>query len=312
MRTASTFPPAVPPPRARRARPGARGRAAGAAFRDDRRPHRLPRSRAGRPILHHRPQASRRARRAGDAVHPGRGGRATERLRLVTSVLVLPYRNPVLTAKMVASLDVLSGGRVTLGVAVGWLKEEFEALDSPDFAQRAPSPTNGSRSSSSYGRSRRPASAASSTATRHSRRALPAARSRIRRYGSAAIPGQRCTAPRAMATAGIRSAPSPPRRCRRRRMQAHLATLKQMTEAEGRDFSASPSPTRRRFTTPASPTATARAAASPAARTRSPATSDRSRHRRARADLRLSRPVRRRQRRASAALRRRGDALVTD
>ena len=61
---------------------------------------------------------------------------ATERLRLVTSVLVLPYRNPVLTAKMVASLDVLSGGRVTLGVGVGWLKEEFEALDSPDFERR--------------------------------------------------------------------------------------------------------------------------------------------------------------------------------
>jgi alkanesulfonate monooxygenase SsuD/methylene tetrahydromethanopterin reductase-like flavin-dependent oxidoreductase (luciferase family) len=49
---------------------------------------------------------------------------ATERLRLVTSVLVLPYRNPVLTAKMVTSLDVLSGGRVTLGVGTGWLKEE--------------------------------------------------------------------------------------------------------------------------------------------------------------------------------------------
>jgi len=42
----------------------------------------------------------------------------------------------VLTAKMVASLDVLSGGRVTLGVGVGWLKEEFEALDSPDFERR--------------------------------------------------------------------------------------------------------------------------------------------------------------------------------
>src|ERR1700741_3137319 len=61
---------------------------------------------------------------------------ATERLRLVTSVLVLPYRNPVLTAKMVASLDVLSGGRVTLGVGTGWLQEEFTALDSPDFTAR--------------------------------------------------------------------------------------------------------------------------------------------------------------------------------
>jgi probable F420-dependent oxidoreductase len=61
---------------------------------------------------------------------------ATERLRLVTSVLVLPYRNPVLTAKMVASLDVLSGGRVTLGVGTGWLAEEFHALGSPPFARR--------------------------------------------------------------------------------------------------------------------------------------------------------------------------------
>ncbi len=61
---------------------------------------------------------------------------ATERLRLVTSVLVLPYRNPVLTAKMAASLDVLSGGRLTLGVGAGWLREEFEALNSPDFAAR--------------------------------------------------------------------------------------------------------------------------------------------------------------------------------
>ena len=42
----------------------------------------------------------------------------------------------MLTAKRVASLDVLSGGRVTLGVGVGWLKEEFEALDSPEFERR--------------------------------------------------------------------------------------------------------------------------------------------------------------------------------
>jgi alkanesulfonate monooxygenase SsuD/methylene tetrahydromethanopterin reductase-like flavin-dependent oxidoreductase (luciferase family) len=63
---------------------------------------------------------------------------ATERPRLVTSVLVLRlrYRYPVLTAKMVATLDVLSGGRLTLGIGTGWLKEEFEALNSPDFSAR--------------------------------------------------------------------------------------------------------------------------------------------------------------------------------
>jgi probable F420-dependent oxidoreductase len=60
----------------------------------------------------------------------------TKRLRLVTSVMILPYRNPVLTAKMLASIDVLSSGRVTVGVGVGWLREEFEALQAPDFDQR--------------------------------------------------------------------------------------------------------------------------------------------------------------------------------
>jgi probable F420-dependent oxidoreductase len=60
----------------------------------------------------------------------------TRRLRLVTSVMILPYRNPVLTAKMLATIDVLSRGRVTVGVGVGWLREEFEALDSPAFERR--------------------------------------------------------------------------------------------------------------------------------------------------------------------------------
>ena len=60
----------------------------------------------------------------------------TRRLRLVTSVMVLPHRNPVLTAKMLATIDVLSGGRVTVGVGVGWLREEFEALGAPDFDKR--------------------------------------------------------------------------------------------------------------------------------------------------------------------------------
>ena len=60
----------------------------------------------------------------------------TEQVALGTSVLVLPYRDPLLLAKMLASLDMLAGGRVILGVGAGWLKEEFEALNLPYFAQR--------------------------------------------------------------------------------------------------------------------------------------------------------------------------------
>jgi probable F420-dependent oxidoreductase len=61
---------------------------------------------------------------------------ATRRVKLGTSVLVIPYRNPVVTAKMLASIDVLSNGRVVLGAGVGWLQEEFEALAAPPFAGR--------------------------------------------------------------------------------------------------------------------------------------------------------------------------------
>ena len=59
----------------------------------------------------------------------------TERVRLGTTVLVLPYLNPLVLAKAVATLDVMSGGRVTLGVGVGMLQEENEALGS-DFSTR--------------------------------------------------------------------------------------------------------------------------------------------------------------------------------
>src|SRR6202162_5967077 len=53
---------------------------------------------------------------------------ATDRIRLGVSVLVLPYRPAVLTAKQVATIQELSGGRMILGVGVGWMKREFEAL----------------------------------------------------------------------------------------------------------------------------------------------------------------------------------------
>jgi probable F420-dependent oxidoreductase len=62
--------------------------------------------------------------------------RATKRARLGTSVLVVPYRHPLVTAKILATIDQLSGGRVILGAGVGWLREEFEALGAPPFEER--------------------------------------------------------------------------------------------------------------------------------------------------------------------------------
>jgi probable F420-dependent oxidoreductase len=163
---------------------------------------------------------------------------ATERLRLVTSVLVLPYRNPVLTAKMVASLDVLSGGRVTLGVGVGWLREEFEALGAPDFEKRGAVSDEWiailkrlwTRSPASFeGKFYRFTDIRAEPLPLqkphppiwvggHS----PAALRRTARHGDGWHP-----------VGAIAASPLPPEE-----MVRHLDTLKRLTEAEGRDFSA--------------------------------------------------------------------------
>ena len=163
---------------------------------------------------------------------------ATERLRLVTSVLVLPYRNPVLTAKMAASLDVLSGGRLTLGVGAGWLKEEFEALNSPAFEARGAVTDEWiaifkqlwSCSPASFeGRVYRYADIRCEPfpvqkphppiwVGGHSRAALR----RTARHGDGWHP-----------VGAVAASPLPPQE-----MRAHLDTLKRLTEAEGRDFSA--------------------------------------------------------------------------
>jgi probable F420-dependent oxidoreductase len=60
----------------------------------------------------------------------------TRRIKVGVSVLVIPYRNPVHTAKALATADYLSGGRVILGAGVGWWREEFAALGIP-FEDRA-------------------------------------------------------------------------------------------------------------------------------------------------------------------------------
>jgi len=60
---------------------------------------------------------------------------ATTRIKLATGILILPQHNPVLAAKQIATLDHLSGGRILIGIGVGWLEEEFAALGVP-FAER--------------------------------------------------------------------------------------------------------------------------------------------------------------------------------
>jgi probable F420-dependent oxidoreductase len=60
----------------------------------------------------------------------------TSKLRLVTSVTVVPHRSPVLTAKILSTIDVLSEGRFTWGIGVGWCKEEFDAIGTEPFEER--------------------------------------------------------------------------------------------------------------------------------------------------------------------------------
>ena len=61
----------------------------------------------------------------------------TDTIKLGSTVLILPYRNPLVQAKMFASLDVLTGGRMICGVGVGWLEKEFDTLGVP-YAERGP------------------------------------------------------------------------------------------------------------------------------------------------------------------------------
>ena len=55
----------------------------------------------------------------------------TSTIKLGTSVIILPYRNPVVVAKMIATLDQLSEGRVMFGIGPGWMREEYSALSVP-------------------------------------------------------------------------------------------------------------------------------------------------------------------------------------
>ena len=87
----------------------------------------------------------------------------TERLRFITNVYVLPARTPVHVAKQVGTAAVLSGNRVALGIGMGWMEEEFDAMEQPFRQRGASGPTRCSRSSASCGPARWSSTTASST-----------------------------------------------------------------------------------------------------------------------------------------------------
>lgn len=60
----------------------------------------------------------------------------TTNIKIGTAVLIMPYRNPILIARMLITMDQFSGGRIILGAGVGWLEEEFKTLNTYDFNKR--------------------------------------------------------------------------------------------------------------------------------------------------------------------------------
>ena len=60
----------------------------------------------------------------------------TTRIKLGTGILILPQHNPVVVAKQIATLDLMSGSRVLLGIGVGWMREEFDVIGA-SFDDRA-------------------------------------------------------------------------------------------------------------------------------------------------------------------------------
>src|SRR5215813_7203937 len=138
----------------------------------------------------------------------------TSRLKFLTSVMVVPHRPAVLTAKILATIDVMSGGRLIVGVGAGWLEEEFVAIGAPPFAERGTATDEYLMAFRELWTKDKPFCSPPSRC-----------RSRARRCGSAAKAGRQCAAPQESATVGIRSAPilsigSTPWRATGRRLSA--------------------------------------------------------------------------------------------
>ena len=140
----------------------------------------------------------------------------TENIRMVPSVMIVPYRPPILAAKILATLDVLSQGRLILGVGVGWMEEEFEALGTPPFAERGAVTDEYLHAYKELWTSPTRSSTASTSSSRASSSCPSPSRSRIRPSGSAARAVPPSAAPPPSATAGIPWAPYRPQPWSRR------------------------------------------------------------------------------------------------
>ena len=127
------------------------------------------------------------------------------RVRLGTSVIILPYRNPIIVAKMLATIDQLSHGRLIFGAAVGWMEEEFRALKVP-FAERGALSDESHGSSVISGATRWCTTRARFTSTPICRLRHARCSSQDRRSGSAAIVPARGGASLHSATAGTPAA----------------------------------------------------------------------------------------------------------
>ena len=132
---------------------------------------------------------------------------ATSRILVDASVLVLPYHQPVVLAKAVATLDVLSGGRVRLSIGVGHAEREFEVLGVPFHERGAIADEYLAAMIELWTPTRRRSRDATSPSTA-SRSSPSRCSRRIRRSGSAATRRRRCAGPSAT-TAGIRGSSDP-------------------------------------------------------------------------------------------------------
>ena len=137
----------------------------------------------------------------------------TSKLRLVTSVMVIPHRPAVLAAKQLATIDALSGGRVILGIGAGWMKEEFEAIGAPPFAERGKVTDEYVAAFKELWTKDKPELRRQVCEVRQDHlRAQAGAEGRHPDLGRRRVRARRCGAPPSTATPGIRSPTTPPSR----------------------------------------------------------------------------------------------------